>query len=98
MEEKKSNWKVFWYVILAFIAVVLCYLFVVIYFFYISPNNISLKLGFWPFLSDQTVGEMYLDATVELNFKANEEFDVLDKSVVGVNIREDGYIDRKSVV
>lgn len=94
MEEKKSNIKFLWYVLFAFITVLLCYMFIVVYFYFISPYNISLKLGLWPFVSDQTVGEMYLDATVEIDFKIKNpvDFEEEEKKVVGVNIRADGYV------
>lgn len=93
-EAKHSNLKVIWYVLFAIITVILVYLFVVVYFFYISPYNISVKTAIWPFLSDQTVGEMYLDATVEINFTVANEvtFEDEEKKVVGVNVRQDGYI------
>lgn len=93
-EKKHSNLKVVWYVLFAIITVILVYLFIVVYFFYISPYNISVKTSIWPFLSDQTVGEMYLDATVEINFTVADEvtFEDEEKSVVGVNVRQDGYV------
>ena len=93
-KEKHSNLKVIWYVLFAIITVILVYLFVVVYFFYISPYNISVKTAIWPFLSDQAIGEMYLDSTVEINFKVANEvtFEDEEKSVVGVNVRQDGYI------
>lgn len=94
MEDKKSNVKLVWYILFAVITVILCYLFTVVYFYFIAPNNISLKLGLWPFVPDQTIGEMYLDATVEINFKVKDDvsFEEVEKSVVGVNVRSDGFI------
>lgn len=92
-EKKNNNSKVVWYVLFAVVAVILGYMFTVVYFFYISPYNISTKTAIWPFLSNQQVGEFYLDATVEINFSVeNENFEIEDKSVVGVNVREDGFI------
>lgn len=93
-EGKHSNLKVIWYVLFAIITVILVYLFVVVYFFYISPYNISVKTAIWPFLSDQTIGEMYLDSTVEINFTVANDvtFEDEEKSVVGVNVRQDGYV------
>ncbi len=91
-EEKSKNSKIIWIILFTVIAVVLCYLFVVLYFFYISPNNIATKLALWPFLSDNSVGEMYLDATVEINFNTVDDFEDVTVSVVGVNVRSDGWI------
>lgn len=95
MEKRRSsNAKVIWYILFAFITVIMCYLSIVVYFSYISPYNISLRTGLWPFFSDQAIGEMYLDATVEINFVVNDEisFEEIEKSVVGVNVRKDGYV------
>lgn len=93
-DTKSSNAKVIWYILFAFVTVILIYLCTVAYFFYISPYNISIKTKLWPFLSDQTVGEMYLDATVEIDFTIKNPitYENEDKIVVGVNVREDGYI------
>lgn len=91
--EKKGNSKLVWYILFAVVTVILCYLFTVVYFYFISPYNISLKLGFWPFLSDAKIGDMYADATVEINFVVkNEEFQQEEKNVLGVNVRKDGYV------
>lgn len=93
-DTKSSNAKVIWYILFAFVTVILIYLCTVAYFFYISPYNISIKTKLWPFLSDQMVGEMYLDATVEIDFTIKNPitYENEDKIVVGVNVREDGYI------
>lgn len=95
MDEKKTNnSKVLWYILFAFVTVVMCYLFVVVYFYFISPYNISLKLAFWPFVPEQNIGEMYLDATVDVTFSGTDIYtlDEVDKDVVGINVRVDGYI------
>ena len=93
-DKKNSNSKVIWYVLFAIVTVILCYLFIVVYFYYISPNNISAKLIVWPFSSNQQIGQMYLDATVEIDFKVTNEatFEEEEKQVVGINVREDGYV------
>ena len=91
-EEKKSNKKLILFIVLGFVAVLLCYAFVVLYFFCISPENIKLKLGLWPLLSDNQVGEIYLDAAVEITFSAEDDFDTQAVSVVGINVRKDGYV------
>lgn len=92
--KKKRNFKVIWSILFGFVTMILCYLFIVFYFFYVSPYNISLKVSLWPFLSDEAIGEMYLDATMEINFTVTDEitFEETEKSVAGVNIRKDGYI------
>lgn len=92
--EKKSNAKVFWYILFAFVTILLCYMSVVVYFFYISPYNVSMKVSIWPFLSSSSVSDMYLDATVEINFQVLDDItlEAENKSVVGVNVRKDGYI------
>ncbi|MGN1200960.1 MAG: hypothetical protein ACI4R8_01665 [Candidatus Caccovivens sp.] len=91
--ENKSNSKLVWYILFAVVTVVLCYLFAVVYFYFISPYNIALKIGFWPFVSDTQIADMYADATVEIEFKVqNSEFQDEEKKVLGVNVRKDGYI------
>lgn len=91
--KKSSNSKIIWICIFVFLAVVLCYMFVVLYFFYISPNNIPLKISLWPFMSSQSIGELYQDATVQINYEYTYDFESSQSvSVVGVNVREDGYV------
>lgn len=93
MSEKNSTKKLVWYVLFALVTVVCCYLFVVVFFYFIYPYNISLKLAFWPFVSEEQVGQMYSEATVKVTFKyQNDEFEDEEISVVGVNIDKDGYI------
>lgn len=93
--EKKGNSKVIWYILFALITVAMCYLFTVVFFFYISPYNISLKTTLWPFMSDAQIGELYQDAIVDIKFEVEdqENFDQLvEVSTKGVNVRKDGYI------
>ena len=86
MEKFKKSNKIFlWGTILAITSLLLCYVFVVLYFFYISPNNISIKFSLWPFLDDKTIAQMYLDATVDIEVSGEESF-------VGVNVKENGVI------
>lgn len=91
---EKNNKKIVWGALAVFVAVILCYAFVVLYFFFISPYDISLKTTLWPFLSDKTISQIYLDATMEIDFKVfdEEEANYVDVSTVGVNIRKDGYV------
>lgn len=91
--EEKNHSKLIWGLVLMVVTIILCFVFVVIYFFYISPNNIPVKLGLWPYVSQKDVGKMYQDATVEIDFTTHENFDEgVQCSVVGVNVREDGYV------
>lgn len=93
MAEKKGNSKIIWIILFAIITVLLCYLFTVVYFYFISPYNISAKRGLWPFGSDQTVGEMYMDSVVHINYKTvDDNFENVDVNVIGVNVRVDGYV------
>lgn len=93
MAEKKGTSKVVWIILFAIVTVLLCYLFTVVYFFFISPYNISLKLGFWPFASQASIGEMYMDSVVQINYKAiDDHFENVDINVVGVNVKKEGVI------
>lgn len=90
---EKGNTKVVWYILFAVITVVLCYLFVVVYFYYISPANISLKIAFWPFASEERKGELCADAVAEINFNfQNDDFEEETKTVLGVNVSKDGFL------
>lgn len=92
--EKKGNTKIIWYILFAFITIIMCYLFSVVFFFFISPYDISLKTNLWPFLSDAQIGEFYSEAIVDIKFTAqnDEYFGEVEVSAVGVNVRKDGYI------
>lgn len=89
-----TNMKVFWIIFSIILSLAVIYMFVVIYFYYISPNNISLKLKIWPFNSDDAIAEMYVDTTVKLEFETQnpETNEVSTVSIVGVNIKENGVI------
>ncbi len=92
--ENKGNKKLIWYILFAIITIIMCYLFCVVYFLFISPYNISLKTKIWPFMTDSQIGEMYNDAVVDIKFQVLDEeyFGYVDVSVAGVNVRKDGYI------
>ena len=93
MNDTKKKSKLIWYILFGIISAILCYLFVVVYFYFISPCNISLKLALWPFASEELIADMYLDSVVEIDYTCKDEnLDDVQKSVVGVNIRADGYI------
>ncbi len=89
-----KNKKLFWIIFSIILSLAVVYMFVVIYFYYISPTNISLKLAVWPFNSDKAIGEMYGEATVQVDFEFQdpESGQVSEKSAVGVNVRENGVI------
>ena len=73
MAEKKGISKVFWIILFAVITILLCYLFTVVSFYFIWPYNISAKLGLWPFGSQQSIGRMYMDSVVQINYKAIDD-------------------------
>ena len=90
---KQDNKKLIAYIVFALLAVVLCYLFIVVYFYYINPYDISLKLAFWPFQSNKSMAELYMDSVVEVEYNVKGEFD--DSETVyltGVNVRKDGFV------
>lgn len=91
----RGNKKLLWYILFALIAVVFCYLFIVVFFYYVSPYNISLKLTLWPFSSSKQVGKLYDDAIVNVHVTYYEEgtFDELQHAdITGVNVRKEGVI------
>ncbi len=93
MAGRKASSKIIWISLFAIVTVLLCYLFTVVYFFFISPYDISLKLGFWPFGSEASVGQMYMDSVVEIKYKAiDDHFETINVNVIGVNVKKDGLI------
>ena len=86
--------KLIWTILFSVITIVLCYLFIVVYFYFINPYNISMRLTFWPFVSERQVGEMYNEATVDVAFTyINEETDEEETiSATGVNVNQNGFI------
>lgn len=92
--DKKGNTKIIWYILFAFITIIMCYLFTVVFFFFISPYNISVKANLWPFLSSEQLGNFYSEAVVDINFKVQDDeyFGEVSVSTLGVNITKDGYI------
>lgn len=94
MEEKKTNKKLIWTILFAVVSVAVCYLFIVAYFYYISPNNIAAKLTVWPFANEENTSKMYKEAVVDIRFSTYNQ-DTFEKdtvNVTGVNIREDGFV------
>ena len=89
--QTKNSKRLWWGIALTVLAILLCYMFVAIYFFFISPNNISLKLTIWPFLSNQAVADLCLDATVEVRVSSND-LQSEQRQLIGVNVREDGFV------
>ena len=93
MAADNGKKKLLWTILFSLIAVIFCYLFIVVFFFFISPYNISLRLAFWPFSTTAQTGEMYNEAIVDVSFRfQNDEFEDKEISVTGVNVRKDGYI------
>ncbi len=87
-DVKRQNSLIVWIIVAVIATIVFCYGFSVLYFYEISPNNISSKISVWPFLSDKDIGNMYKESLVEISFMTEDS----EKSIVGVNVREDGYI------
>ena len=76
MAADNGKKKLLWTILFSLIAVIFCYLFIVVFFFFISPYNISLRLAFWPFSTNAQIGEMYNEAIVDVSFRfQNDEFE-----------------------
>ena len=84
MAKRNGVWKVFSIIGILLIAVLLCYFSVALYFYFGKPNDISSKLKVWNLMSDQSLGEIYLDASYRI---AGD-----DITLYGVNIDEEGYV------
>ncbi len=84
MAENSGVKKVFLGIGIALLSVVLCYFSVALYFYYARPNDITGKLSVWNLMSDEALGDMYLDSIYEIRY--NEE------SFVGVNVDASGYV------
>lgn len=93
MSRDSGSKKLVWTILFSLITIALCYLFIVVYFYFISPYNISLRLAFWPFVSESQVGQMYNEATVEVSFRfENDDLEMETISIVGVNLKKDGFV------
>ncbi len=86
--------KLVWTILFSLITIVLCYLFIVVYFYFINPYNISMRLTFWPFVSESQMGQMYNEATVDVTFtyKDEETEENTTVSASGVNVNQNGFI------
>ena len=90
---KQDTKKLIAYIVFALLAVALCYLFIVVYFYYINPYDISVKLAFWPLQSDKSLSELYMDSVVEVSFNVKGDFEENETiSITGVNVRKDGFV------
>ena len=87
---KKNNKKVIWWSLIAIVAVILSYMFVVMYFSLINPYDISLRITLWPLYSQSALADIYKDATAEISFNVDGSTEETVK-FVGVNVRKDGY-------
>lgn len=90
--DKNSRLKLILIIFVAVAAVIFSYIFTILYFYNINPYNISAKLVIWPFNSEKSKGELYLDGMVEVSFFAMEDFSETEKVVSGVNINKNGWI------
>lgn len=85
MAEKNGVKRTFIIIGMVLLGIVLCYFSVAMYFYYGRPYDISGKLSVWNLMSDSEIGEMYLDATYDVQYGEEERF-------VGVNVDEGGYV------
>ena len=84
MAKRSGVGKVFTIIGILLLAILLCYFSIAIYLYFANSNNISSKLKVWNLMSDQSVGELYLDASFSIS---NGE-----DSFYGVNVHENGYV------
>ena len=84
MAENNGAKKVFVIIGMVLLGIVLCYFSVALYFYFATPNDIASKLSVWNLMSDNEIGEMYLEATYEVRYG--------DEDFVGVNVDKEGYV------
>ena len=84
MVKRNGVWKIFTIIGILLLAVLLCYFSVALYFYFGKVNDISGKLKVYNLMSDESVGEMYLDASYCLQSG--------DKKFYGINVDESGYL------
>ena len=84
MAKRNGVWKIFTILGILIIAILLCYLSVALYFYFGKPNDIATKLKVWNLMSDQSIGDIYLDAS----FRVTDG----DNAFYGVNVDENGYV------
>lgn len=82
--KRNGVWKIFTIIGALLISILLCYFSIALYFYLSSSNDIAKKLKVWNLMSDQSLGEMYLDASFRVSNGEN--------SFYGVNIDESGYV------
>ena len=88
MAKKSGVWKVFSVIGLLLLAVLLCYFSVAMYFYFGKPNDISSKLKVWNLMSNESVGEMYVDASFDIREVNNSN----ETGYYGINLDERGYV------
>ncbi len=84
MAENSGAKRIFVIIGMVLLSIVLCYFSVALYFYFVTPNDITSKLSTWNLMGDNEIGEMYLDATYEVSY-GEEDF-------VGVNVDKNGYV------
>ena len=88
MAKRNGVWKVFSIIGILLIAVLLCYFSVALYFYFGKPNDISSKLKVWNLMSNESVGEMYVDASFDIREVNNSN----ETGYYGINLDERGYV------
>ena len=84
MAENNGAKRIFVIIGMVLLSIVLCYFSVALYFYFVTPNDITSKLSTWNLMGDNEIGEMYLDATYEVSYG--------DEDFVGVNVDKNGYV------
>ncbi len=91
MVKKNGVWKVFSILGILLLVVLLCYFSVAMYFYFGKPNDIHSKLQVWNLMSNESVGEMYLEASFDIK-ELEKEIDESTSGIYGINVNEKGYV------
>ena len=84
MTEGNVVKKIFVIIGMVLLGIILCYFSVAVYFYFARPNDITGKLSVFNVLSDDEIGEMYLEASYSVRYG--------DEDFLGVNVDESGYV------
>ena len=84
MTEGNVVKKVFVIIGMVLLGIILCYFSVAVYFYFARPNDITGKLSVFNVLSDDEIGEIYLEASYSVRYG--------DEDFLGVNVDESGYV------
>lgn len=86
MEKKYGALKVFYIIGIIVLVGLLCYFSIAMYFYFAKPNDLSTKLSVYNMMSDDSIGEMYLEASFDIEREGEEE------TFYGINVDADGYV------